>query len=401
MDFHSQRPKDLTTLVAQIEKQVVSFRSLTPFQIRHRNSDRGAPNEVSTVCNCDAVLVCGSLKEEIMRWQSQTGPCGVAFLLPMAMLMASTSLAQTDSVQPLRVGIIGLDTSHVVVFTRIFNDDADPEHVPGVRVVAAFKGGSPDVEASRTRVDTFTAELREKWNIKIVDDIPTLCGMVDAILLESVDGRTHLEQVKPVLAAKKPVYIDKPLAASYKDAKEITRLAQQAGVPWFSTSALRFWEETQRLKSSAGLVGDMVGYTVYGPSPTEPHHPDLMWYGIHGVEMLFTLMGVGCESVSRVSTANEDVVVGRWKDGRLGVMRGFRNGLSEYGITLFSDKSVLHSEPRPSVYGPLLVEIAKFFRTQVPPVHPEETLEIMAFIEAADMSKARGGASVQLSEVMR
>ena len=336
-----------------------------------------------------------------MRWQSQTGPCGVAFLLPMAMLMASTSLAQTDSVQPLRVGIIGLDTSHVVVFTRIFNDDSDPEHVPGVRVVAAFKGGSPDVEASRTRVDTFTAELRDKWNIKIVDDIPTLCGMVDAILLESVDGRTHLEQVKPVLAAKKPVYIDKPLAASYKDAKEITRLAQQAGVPWFSTSALRFWEETQRLKSSAGLVGNMVGYAVYGPSPTEPHHPDLMWYGIHGVEMLFTLMGVGCESVSRVSTANEDVVVGRWKDGRLGVMRGFRNGLSEYEITLFSDKSVLHSEPRPNVYGPLLVEIAKFFRTQVPPVHPAETLEIMAFIEAADMSKARGGASVQLSEVMR
>src|SRR5260370_42122265 len=227
------------------------------------------PILLSTVCNYDNVLVSVSFKEEILRWQSQIGPCSVTILLLAAMLLASTSLAQTNSVQPLRVGIIGLDTSHVVVFTRIYNDDADPQHVPGVRVVAAFKGGSPDVEASRTRVDGFTAELRDKWNIKIVDDIPTLCGMVDAILLESVDGRTHLEQVKPVLAAKKPVYIDKPLAASYKDAKEITRLAQQAGVPWFSTSALRFWEETQRLKSSAGLVGDMVGYTVYGPSPIE------------------------------------------------------------------------------------------------------------------------------------
>jgi hypothetical protein len=207
--------------------------------------------------------------------------------------------------------------------------------------------------------------------------------------------------VKPVLEAKKPVYIDKPLAASYKDAREIARLAKEAGVPWFSSSDLRFWEETQRLKSPAGLTGHIVGYTVYGPSPTEPHHPDLMWYGIHGVEMLFTLMGRGCESVSRVSTADEDVVIGKWKDGRLGVMRGFRNGLRDYGIILFSDKSVLYSQPRPDVYGPLLVEIAKFFRTRMPPVDPKDTLEIMTFIEAADISKSRGGASVPLSEVTR
>ncbi len=218
---------------------------------------------------------------------------------------------------------------------------------------------------------------------------------------ESVDGRTHLEQVKPVWAAKKPVFIDKPLAASYKDATEIARLAKQTGVPWFSSSSMRFWKETQRLKSPADVVGHIVGYSVYGPSPTEPHHPDLMWYGIHGVEMLFTLMGRGCESVSRASTANEDVVVGKWKDGRLGVMRGFRNGLRDYGITLFSDKNVLQSEPRPNLHGPLLVEIAKFFRTGIPPVNPEETQEMMAFIEAADISKARGGASVPISEVTR
>jgi len=212
-----------------------------------------------------------------------------------------------------------------------------------------------------------------------------------------VDGRTHLEQVKAVLAAKKTVFIDKPLAASYKDATEIARLAKQTGVPWFSSSSLRFWEETQRLKSP-GDVGHIIGYSVYGPSPIEPHHPDLVWYGIHSVEMLFTLMGRGCESVSRASTANEDVVVGKWKDGRLGVMR---DGLRSYGITLFSDKSVLHSEPRPEVYGPLLGVIAKFFRTGIPPVNPEETLEMMAFMEAADMSKARDGASVPLSEVTR
>jgi len=324
----------------------------------------------------------------------------LALVLLMTLAVVPFSVAQTDSSQPVRVGIIGLDTSHVIAFTQVFNDPANAQHVPGVRVVAAFKGGSPDVEASRTRVDKFTAELSDKWKIEIISDIPTLCSKVDAVLLESVDGRVHLEQVRPVIAAHKPVFIDKPLAASYKDAREIARLAKDAGVPWFSTSSLRFWEETQRLKNPEG-AGRILGYSVHGPSPTEPHHPDLMWYGIHAVEMLFTLMGPGCESVGRTSTEGEEVVTGKWKDGRLGVMRGFGGGFYDYGITVFGEKAVLHSGPVPETYGPMLGEIAKFFRTRVAPIPPEETLEIFAFMEAADLSKARGGASVPLSEVTR
>jgi predicted dehydrogenase len=322
-----------------------------------------------------------------------------AVCLVFIMLLAhSIGVAQGGSGQTIRVGIIGVDTSHVIEFTRIFNDPSDPEHVPGVRVVAAYKGGSPDIAASRDRVDKYAAELRDKWKIEIVDDIPKLCSMVDAVLLESVDGRTHLSQAKPVFAAGKPVFIDKPLAASYQDAKEIAGLASQAGVPWFSSSSLRFWEETQRLKNPAGL-GRILGYSVYGPSPVEPHHPDLMWYGIHAVEMLFTLMGTGCESVTRTSTEDEDVAVGKWKGGRVGVMRGFRSGLYAYGITGFTDKAVLTSEPKRFSYRPLLVEIEKFFRTRVPPVRAEETLEIFAFMQAAETSKAEGGAEVPLRRI--
>jgi predicted dehydrogenase len=320
--------------------------------------------------------------------------------ITLVLLVPVSCPAQPHSDQPIRVGIIGLDTSHVVEFTRIFNDASDPEHVGGAQVVAAYKGGSPDVKASRDRVDKFTTELRDKWKIRIVDDIPTLCKMVDAVLLESVDGRTHLEQIRPVLGAKKPVFIDKPLAASYKDAREIADLAEQAGVPWFSASSLRFWEETGRLKNPAD-AGHILAYSVYGPSPTEPHHPDLMWYGIHAVETLYALMGPGCESVGRVSTDEEDVVVGKWKQGRLGVIRGFRDGPHDYGITLFADKSVLHSQPRPDTYGPLLREIVEFFRTHISPVRPEETIEMFAFMEAADLSKSRGGAAVRLSEITK
>jgi len=338
------------------------------------------------------------MSEEIMGRLSHCICRNAACLVFVILLARSICVAQGNSNQAIRVGIIGVDTSHAVEFTRIFNDPSDPEHVPGVRVVVAYKGGSPDVAASRDRIDKYTAELRDKWKIEFVDDIPKLCSMVDGVLLESVDGRAHLNQAKPVFAAGKPVFIDKPLGASYRDAKEIARLASQAGVPWFSSSSLRFWGETQRLRNPEGL-GRILGYSVYGPSPTEPHHPDLMWYCIHAVEMLYTLMGTGCESVSHMSTEEEDVAVGKWEGGRLGVMRGFRSGLYAYGITVFTDKAVLNSELQRFSYRPLLVEIAKFLRTRVPPVSADETLEIFAFMQAAEISKAEGGAEVPLRRV--
>jgi len=318
--------------------------------------------------------------------------------LTLLLLAHSALLAQSESNQPIRVGIIGTDTSHVIEFTRMFNDASQPDHVPGVRVVAAFKGGSPDVAESWERVDKYAAELQNKWQVEIVDSIPKLCSMVDGVLLESLDGRAHLNQAKLVFAAGKPVFIDKPLAASYQDAKEIAQLASRAGVPWFSSSSLRYWEETQRLKNLQG-AGRILTYSVYSPSPTEPHHPDLMWYGIHGVEILFTLMGTGCESVSHMNTDAEDVVVGRWPGERLGVMRGFRKGLYAYGITAFTEKTVVNSEPKPFSYRPLLVEIAKFMQTRVPPVSADETLEIFAFMQAVELSKQQGGAEVPLTRV--
>jgi predicted dehydrogenase len=320
-------------------------------------------------------------------------------IVVLALLGVSITVqsAAAQSPQPIRVGLIGLDTSHVIAFTKVLNDPSSPDHVPGMRVVAAFKGGSPDVESSRTRIEGFTAELRDKWKVEIVPDISTLCSKVDAVLLESVDGRPHLEQVKPVLAAKKPVFIDKPLAASYRDAKEIARLAREAGVRWFSSSSLRFWDETTRLKS-APEAGRILGANVYGPAPTESHHPDLMWYGIHAVEMLFAVMGPGCESVSRVNTEGTDIVTGKWKDGRLGVVRGIRKGKHDYGIAVFGEKAILHSEDKPSGYRPLLVEIVKFFQTGVAPVNPDETLEMFAFMEAADESKTKGGVAVPLAK---
>jgi hypothetical protein len=299
----------------------------------------------------------------------------------------------------IKIGIIGTDTSHVTAFTKLLNDKSDPNHVPGARVVAAFKGGSPDVDASRNRIDKFAAELKDRWGVQFVDSIEALCERVDAVLLESVDGRPHLAQVRPVFAAKKRVFVDKPLTASYADAREIVRLSRESGVPFFSSSSLRFVSDIQAIRTSA-THGGIHGAFTFGPENLEPHHPDLFWYGIHAVEMLYTLLGPGCEQVTRVKTGTADTVVGRWADGRIGTMRGVIQGRQDYGAVAFGMKAVLATPvPMPSDYRGLLVEIVKFFQTGVPPVAPEETLEIMAFMEAAELSKVRGGIPVALAEV--
>jgi len=265
-------------------------------------------------------------------------------------------------------------------------------------VVAGYSGGSPDIPSSANRVENFTNQLRDKYGVEIVDTIEELCAKVDGVLLESVDGRPHLEQVRPVIAAKKPVFIDKPMAGSLADVIEIFRLAKENNIPCWSSSSLRYGPGIINMRNNKE-VGDVLGCDVFGPCSLEEHHPDLYWYGVHGVEMLFTIMGIGCESVRRVQTGNYEFVTGLWKDGRVGTFRGVKKGKSGYGARVFGTKSIDQSG-RSGGYGPLIEEIIKFFKTGNVPVPPEETIEIFAFMSAADESKARGGASVSIKETI-
>lgn len=303
-----------------------------------------------------------------------------------------SNTAQAPEGKVIRVGIIGTDTSHVPAFTRVLNDPSGPDYIPGARVVAAYKGGSPDVESSHTRVDKFAEEIRTKYGVEIVPDVPTLLSKVDAVLIESVDGRPHLAQARAVIAAKKPFFVDKPLAATLKDAQEIARLAKQAGVPWFSSSSLR-WSDIARTMKGDGITGAIT----WGPGPTEQHHQlDLAWYGIHAVETLFTLMGTGCEEVVRTATAGADEVTCRWRDGRVGTARLVRPS-SDYGAVVFRGAKSQQSPPGAKFsYVPLVREIVTFFRTGVPPVPNEETLEIFAFMDAAQRSKESNGRPARL-----
>jgi predicted dehydrogenase len=316
-------------------------------------------------------------------------------LLPRLFIAFAAVTAFADD---LKIGVIGMDTSHVTAFTKLLNNAAAPDHVPGGKVVVAFKSGSADIPSSIGRVEEYATVMQRDFGVKFLPTIEALCAEVDCVLLLSVDGRPHLAQARPVIAAKKRLFIDKPVAGTLRDAIEIFRLAKEAGVPVFTSSSYRFYDSMIELKKTA--VGEIRSAISYGPSPLEEHHPDLFWYGVHPTEALFTVMGRGCESVVRTSSADADTITGTWSGGRVGVLHAIRTKPAPHKVTVFGSNGFAEQKLGGHSYAPLVREIVKFFQTGVAPVAPEETLELFAFMEAADESKRRGGSLVKLSEVM-
>lgn len=323
------------------------------------------------------------------------------FLSALIMAFAAMLFPRLLMAENLRIGIIGLDSSHSEQFTLRLNDPANPSHIPGARVVAAFTGGSPDLPESASRIDGFTATLRDKYGVQIMGSISEVCAAVDAVLILSVDGRPHLSQVREVIQCRKPFFLDKPVAASLKDVVEVFRLAEEAGIPMFSASSMRWYPGVIEVATAEATPA--LGAISYGPAPILPHHPDLFFYGIHPTEALFTVMGEGCLEVSRTSSATASVVTGRWEGDRLGTLHAIHAltmGSTNYKLTRIGQNGVVEQKNQGD-YTPLLREIIKFFQTRQPPITPRQTLEIYAFMAAAEMSKLQEGKPVRLKEVLR
>jgi predicted dehydrogenase len=324
-----------------------------------------------------------------------------ALLLAVVSLLASGNLMAAEPASPIKIGMIGLDTSHVLMFTKTFNDPNATGDMAGAKVVAAYPGGSDDLPASRDRVKDYTKQVAG-MGVEIVDSIAQLLPKVDVVMLESVDGRRHLEQAREVILAGKPLFIDKPLAASLADGLEIFRLAQEHKVPCFSSSKLRFGTAVQDVRTGKKKVGKIMGCDACGTSNPIPHHPDLYFYDIHGVEMLYTLMGRGCVSVTRVQTPYTEQIVGVWEDGRVGTYRGVRDRSSRgnFGVTVFGKTALVRVEAGGEDKA-IVAELLKFFKTGKPPVSMDDTIEILAFLDAAEESKLQGGKSVLIADVLK
>jgi len=302
-----------------------------------------------------------------------------------------------EPIEPRRVGVIGATTSHVPAFVQLFNDPRAGEPFDRYKIVAAYAGGMPDNPDSWDRMPGYVQGLQEA-KITLYPTIEAMLEHVDYVLLTSVDGRPHLEQAKPVIAAGKPLFIDKPMAGSLADVLEIFRLAEENNVPVFSASSLRYSEGFQKMRNEKPL-GEIYGCEAFSPCSYNDKHPDFFWYGVHGVETLFTIMGTGCQTVARTHAESADLAVGVWKDGRIGVFRGTRQGPHDYGAYVWAEKGAA-SAGKYDGYKGLAVDICHFFDKGKPSFDRQETIEMFAFMEAADISRERGGCPVSLEEAL-
>lgn len=337
---------------------------------------------------------------------------GILLFAAWIVLPAEFEAAEKGAKGPLRVGVVGIDNYQALAFTELFHAPKAAGDLAGIRVVAAFPGGSKDIEESVQSLPRWLPEMK-KHGVKIVDSIDKVVAESDAILIMSVDGREHMKEFRAVVKAGKPVYIGRPLAASLADVVEIFDLAKKHKTPIFSCSQHRFSPGFSGMRNHPE-VGKVLGCAVYGGCPTEPHHPDLFWHAVHGIETLYTIMGQGCETVTRASTPETELLTGVWKDGKIGTFRGIRKGAIKYRALVFGDKGISPSGdygydlPKDWVaphgeymgYKGVAIEIARFCRTGRPPVSAEETIELFAFMEAAHESKARGGVPVKLADVL-
>jgi len=322
--------------------------------------------------------------------------------------------AHAQEKKPVRVGVLGIDNYQAVAFAQLFNDPKATGDLAGVRVVTAFPGtASADIPESVESLPKWKAQMVQ-FDVKLVNSVEEMLQSCDAVMIMSLDGRKHLAEATAVLKAGKRLYIGRPLAASMGDAVAIMRQAEQSKTPCWTSSQHRFSPGFIGMRNHPE-VGAVLGCDVYGGCPTEPHHAELYWHAVHGIETLYTIMGTGCVSVRCTSTPLVESITGEWKDGRVGTYRGIKKGALKYSATVFGDKGVSvagiygHGVPVKGVvptndkymgYEGIAIEMAKFFKGGAVPVSAEETLEIFAFMEAAHESKRQKGALVKVADIL-
>lgn len=330
---------------------------------------------------------------------------------------ADLTLATLAAAEPVRVGILGFDNYQAVEYVGFFNNPKAEGDLAGLRVTAALPLISDDYPQS--------AELTERWKkqmlnlyqnpksprgvappVELVDSVDALLKKCDVVMIWTLDGTKHLEQAAPIFKAGKPLFIGRPLAGSVEDAVALFRLAAETKTPFWSCSQHRYSPGFIGMRNHPE-VGKVLGCNVYGGYDVNAAPADRFIRPIHSIETLYTIMGPGCVKVSCASTPTAETYTCLWNDGRVGVYRGIKQGAVKYSATVFGDKGVStagiygHGVPVNGVvptkdtymgYGGLAIELAKFFKTKVPPVTPAETLEMFSLMQAAEKSRDNQGA---------
>jgi hypothetical protein len=295
----------------------------------------------------------------------------------------------------IRVGLVDFDTSHVEAFTQRLNHLNVPESewVNGAQVVAGCPG---DSRMMPERIPGYTEKLRN-YGVELVAHPEDLFGKIDAVMIESQQGARHLERARPFLEAGLPTFVDKPFAPNVEEAEAMIALAVQHNTPLLSCSSLRYEPLVQAARALQAERGQLLSADVWGPCALHDGNPGLLHYGIHGVEMLYALLGSGCREVRSFREEDSEVQVALWSNGHLSSLRGIRAGQYGFGLVAHYEKgNVPFVIDVMEGYREMLKVFVQMCETRIPPLDYAETAAIIRFIVAADASAARNGVPVPL-----
>jgi len=286
------------------------------------------------------------------------------------------------------VALIGLDTSHAIEFARRIqgSDYPDNRRVSGLSASHCLRFATHFQDDAGLDV---RQKLLESWGIKVTSDFSEAVTVCDGLMLTINEPALHLPYLKRCLELKKPIFLDKPLADTLENGREMVKLAIAAKVPFFCSSALRC---DPAVEAAARLMPSPAAVTVWGPLGTAPFGSSVLWYGVHAFEMLQRLMGCGAATVQVIKDMRGMVVHVGYCDGRRGVVELTADAYRYGGVLRDHRSPEVHFSVQDSTifYDCLMTKVAGFFLTGQSPLPVDDMLEVMGMLDAAERSEHSG-----------
>ena len=290
-------------------------------------------------------------------------------------------------------------SNHGTAFASACNgyDEAKRKQFKGTFVAAKKRIEDAQVVSIWDPDKAAARQLADICGIPKVCDSPEQCAEgVDAVVIPDDGSGQQWKHALAPLRKGVPTYCDKPLAMTGKEAKAVADLARSTGTPLMSASALRFVPDILALAKEVPSLGDIhLATTICGN--------ELVYYGIHALEMAYAVLGGGAVSCLNVGQPGRNIVRVRFANGRdLLLMVAERQWMrSGYQINVYGTKGWRTLTPvLTDLYWYLLDRFVALVRTKKESFPIEEEVEVIAVLEAGQRSLAEKR-EVTVAEVLK
>jgi hypothetical protein len=281
-----------------------------------------------------------------------------------------------------QITLIGTDSTHCLAFAKLLRQQS-----ASWQITQAVRDSRSHLSISCRRVDDIEQQMQVA-GIRIVDQLtPDIDALTDAYIIASVDASLHRSQFQTIRGFGKPVFIDKPIAYSSVDAAALFAMASDVGVPMFSSSSLRYSASVVAMKHQIeAQPKQQWQLTLTGPVTFEAGIPGFYWYGIHLVEALCTIFPEVFRVIDYQHLDDKKQVVVNLESAHckcqiIGDTTGQQN-FSGVATSATSRLTFAIEEDAEPLYAYLLKQMIPFFESDIMPVSPGETQQVMALVEA-------------------